>query len=1270
MVQTKIILIVNKNLFSDHYIKERLPQKLEEWREEEKIKEVFKKATELYNSKKELLSKYNEAQLEDNFIKPILKEVLGHHFEVQETTYEKGKQPDYAFFPDEKTKEDAIKHKGEKDFYIKAIAVGDAKRWDLPLDKKVKGGAAFEDQNPSFQIDTYLRETSPRWAILTNGRCWRIYYQETSYKLDSYYEVDLVDLIERKDIESFKYFYFFFRLEAFLEDVEKKNFLDRVYEKSIDYAKELGEGLQNNIYESLKILAEGFLNWKENNLIKNKDNIKIIHDNSLVLLYRIIFILYSEARGLLDITKDVYNKTYSLNSLKKEIAEKYKHAEFYPYRDDYWHRLNNLFTLINEGSRARGIPEKDFSIPSYNGGLFDPQKNSFLAEKSVGDYYLAKVIDLLARSNGGFVDYSTLDIRHLGSIYEGLLEYKLNTASEDMVAIKEKSREKWISKKDADGKKICYEVNEGGLYLTTDKGERKATGSYYTPEYIVKYIVKNTLEPVVEEKLKEARKNNTTKESNVILAIKVLDPAMGSGHFLVEAVDFLTTPLLEAVANDVEKGLLPEGEYSTEWAKREIVSHCIYGVDLNPLAVELAKLSLWLRTIAKDKPLSFLDHRIKCGNSLIGANLIDLPWHPSKKRDETKRRLDVPEGFIKKLVDTIQQLTAISDDTLEDIKEKERIFTDLKTTMEYDMIKTLADVRTSIYFGNEVDESAYGYYTGDAFHSSQIEWKERREKWFARKGREIAESKPFFHWELEFPEIFFEEGKIKENPGFDVVVGNPPWGAAFDKQDKSYLSEFFESYFGDIDSCNLFTEKGIKLNDDKGRIGFITPNTWLYTAQNANARKYVLTNSTPLEIVELEKNIFEDVPDIVPIVFSFLKEYKDEKCRVKLLKIKYRPNDLFLDKNFRAIYDVNVKLWRETEGFVINTRLAPEAVGTLEKIISNSVIASEVCDVLYGIKTGDNTKFLSRHSGSGYVPSLVHAFEVERYSLSWDGNYLHYTPELEGYRNHKVDVPKIIIQYTRKISMPVRIMAAFDYEGLFYPLNTFSYITEKQESGYNLMYLMAVFSSSTLNFYHANTFIDYGIKPTYLQKHPIRRISFTTLKEEREKLVMCLKQKYQDGNIDETLKMVEECLPKDKDGNFITKKEKSDVVHDFLAFLAEQMIEMNKEKNVEVKGFLKWLEREIGAKIDDLSNKTVIKEYYKNNFEKLIEVLKKNKKKISIDPSRREFQEKVKNEFDKSRAKLTPLREKIQATDNLIDQIVYKLYGLTEEEVKVVEESI
>lgn len=184
---------------------------------------------------------------------------------------------------------------------------------------------------------------------------------------------------------------------------------------------------------------------------------------------------------------------------------------------------------------------------------------------------------------------------------------------------------------------------------------------------------------------------------------------------------------------------------------------------------------------------------------------------------------------------------------------------------------------------------------------------------------------------------------------------------------------------------------------------------------------------------------------------------------------------------------------------------------------------------------------------------------------------------------------------------------------------------------------------------------------------PIPAISFTTPEPERDRLVAELKQLYQASKFEDILASVESYLPKDAQGNFISEQEKSDVVHDLLAFLAEQMLEMNKQKQQEIKGFLGWLEGEVGAKVEDLTPKTKIQEYYKLQFDELLTILKKNKRKIAIDPARREPQERLRDEFGASVGKLKPLMERIASTDELIDKIVYRLYGLTEEEIGIVE---
>lgn len=1238
LTQTRLRPIVNENLFSEHFLEELLPERMEEWGEDKKIREVFEKIKQLYVKQKRLLESYNEPQLEEHFIKPIFG-YLGHHFEVQETAPSTRRQPDYAFFPDDKTRRDAHLGKGGIDFYKKAVAVGDAKSWEKSLDKKTGRGAAFEDQNPSFQIDTYLRETAPRWAILTNGRCWRIYFQDTSYKLNSYFEVDLVDIINKDDLESFKYFYFFFRLEAFLPDERGKNFLDQVYDGSVDYARELGEGLQENVYAALKILAEGFWGLDENKLEKNPATIKEIHDNALVLLYRVLFALYAESRGLLDVSNETYNRTFSFNSIKREVAESIDGGEeLHSWHIHYWNRLKNLFSLINEGSESRGIPKEDLFIPPYNGSLFNPSKQEFLERHAVGDIYLAKVIDLLSRSNGGFIDYSTLDIRHLGSIYEGLLEFKLKIAEGGIVSIREKGKEVWVPQDKAGGKEIHEEVEGGELYLVTDKGERKATGSYYTPGYVVKYIVENTLGPIVEQKIERARENGG-KESEAILSIKMLDPAMGSGHFLVEAVDFLARPLLEAVSNDIEKGLIPEAEYSTEWAKREVVGHCIYGADLNPLAVELAKLSLWLTTIAKDKPLSFLDHRLKCGNSLIGTSLEDLPWHPKKKKQDRKqKRIDI-SGFVKKLVDTTKRLLEISDDTLDNIKRKEKIFSEFKETLAYDMIKTLADVRTSIYFGNEVDEKTYGTYTGDAWWSSEIEWKQRRNREFAQKAREISDERKFFYWELEFPEVFFEEGRPKEYPGFDAVVGNPPYlqKKSFDSREKKFILEHFPENTSNVNLATIFMSQAKRLTRKEGLHSFIVPKSLLFTKAWENDRRRLLPNmlricdvSKAWQEVLLEQTIYVWQNNFKPTVQLFIDICENESTKP--------GNPIEKDICYRI--------------GTIPTKFTPRMKDILEHSWKNGEDLSKHAELPCGLP------YQRKLREKGVIP-VIGGDEIWRYQqLGVKGYFNKEDIENDGEFIKKLEKPHIVLQriVAHILEPEDHIEIAGTVDTLHsVPVNTITCLFTKKDSKLSPYFICAWFNSRFYSWYAYNFVFSRAIRSMdlygyFATKVPLPKIIFETDNSTRKELLDIFAGLY-----------VSELLKKSfsKTLSFVYKlaKTHTDVVHDILAYLARQMIEMNKQKREETKGFLSWVEREIGTSVDNLSNKTMIKEYHENTFDKLIEVLKKNKKKLPIDPHRREFQEKLKKEFDESMTKLTPLKAKIRTTDELIDQIVYRLYG-------------
>jgi hypothetical protein len=791
----------NSSLFSDYFLAELIKEELFFQLATREAKEVCEEVRALYERVKSRLPEANEAETERLFIRPVL-DILGwkdlYTLQPSVPSYEGTRRPDFCFFVSKDDLENAERHhKGRGEYFSKAVAIGDAKQWSRSLDTKLKGpGDRFANHYPPYQIDFYLRATDRLWGILTNGRHWRLYHRDTSYKLDIYYEVDVATILEEAP-EAFPYFWAFFSRDAFTT-----GFLDSALKDSQKYAARLGEELKDNVYEALRLLAEGLLKNPENGL--SAVDLEDIRTNTFVLIYRILFLLYAEDRGLLPMENPTYRDSYSLRRIASEIAKHLDNGRtFSPTAYRYWMALSDLFRIVNEGDAHLGVPP-------YNGGLFDPEKHPLLARWKIGDQYLALAIDKLARAKApgrtsrGPVSYRDLNIQHLGAIYEGLLEHRLAVASEDLAVIKDGSKEIFVPLSKAKGNRPLRTYRAGEVYLQTDKGERKATGSYYTPNYIVEYIVQHTLGPLVEEKkeevtaakrdldekIKHARgydrevyqREREKLESgliNKILSIKVLDPAMGSGHFLVEAVDFLARALIEALGEspkEVEEDVL-------RWARREVVERCIFGVDVNPLAVELAKLSLWLYTVAKDRPLSFLDHHLRVGNSLIGAWIKDLGRLPPRgKKDKAaqigEHVVGLFEGKLKErlpvVLGEVMKLLQKPSDKVEHIREKEALYDRILALLR--PFKEVANVWVSTYFGNEVDETSYENVLLKLSEPDTVwEAEVRSQSWFANAQR-IAEERHFFHWELEFPEVFFEEtGQRKHNPGFDAVIGNPPY---------------------------------------------------------------------------------------------------------------------------------------------------------------------------------------------------------------------------------------------------------------------------------------------------------------------------------------------------------------------------------------------------------------------------------------------------------------------------------------------------------------
>jgi hypothetical protein len=615
-----------------------------------------------------------------------------------------------------------------------------------------------------------------------------------------------------------------------------------------------------------------------------------------------------------------------------------------------WQTLKKLFAVIDKGS-------EELNVPRYNGGLFQSQRERddhspeadaarFLEHERIGDRYLARAIDLLARGIDPkrhdlvFVDYKSLGVRQLGSIYEGLLEFHLHIATEKLGVVKEKGHEAYKPFRDltdrektrAENQKVV--VSRGRAYLENDKRERRATGSYYTPDHIVKYIVERSVGPILRDrfdllrpKLRDAQRERReffkereefskrgmrpkpVEQADVIgrelvddlFNVKVLDPAIGSGHFLVEAVDFITDKTLEFLSAfpwnpvlvhlermratiqeqmdeqnvDIDSNRLTD----VNLLKRHVLKRCVYGVDLNAMAVELAKLSLWLDCFTLGAPLSFLDHHLRWGNSLIGSSIAEVDVIRESKGQLTLTGTSDWQGLAQ-AVQAMADIGGMPDITAEQVADSKKQFQSALADVE--VFKRVLDLHTARSFvsvakltgkANKVDvfdemlrsgelfEWAHGRVKSPVAHTGMAKVGEQ----VVEQVRRIVEEKKFFHWELEFPEVFYgrrsgTQNAVTrlENAGFDAVVGNPPYDVISELELERTVDaelQFYRSKSiykpadrGKHNLYKFFICRAFAETNNRGMLSFIVPMSLLGNEQDVDLRKLLLSPSAELSL--------------------------------------------------------------------------------------------------------------------------------------------------------------------------------------------------------------------------------------------------------------------------------------------------------------------------------------------------------------------------------------------------------------------------------------
>lgn len=643
--------------------------------------------------------------------------------------------------------------------------------------------------SPHALLQEYLNSTEHLWGIVTNGERLRLLRDSSQISRPRYVEFDLRSMLDGEKFSEFAVLYrLLHRSRLPHTDADgKDSLLERYHQQAVESGGRVREGLREGVEEALKVLGTGLLQHPKNVQLQiNIDNGTLkpleYYRQLLKLVYRLLFLMVAEERGLIAVSEDesdqlsplhyrapkderlrIYLDHYSVGRLRR-LAEKPGTGRA-PY-DDLWLNLQTTFRLL-EGSDEQGA--KLLGLAPLNGDLFGEYAIKDLINTHLRNSALLQAVRALSLYRDQQskvwrrVNYGALDVEELGSVYESLLDYR-----------------PMIAPVGGNG--------QPGFELVTGT-ERKTTGSYYTRPELVQELIKSALEPVIEDRLKGAV--TTEARERALLGITVCDPACGSGAFLLAAARRLGRELAK-VRSGEEQPTPPEFRRAT----RDVIAKCIYGVDLNPLAVDLCKLSLWIEGHSGGMPLSFLDHHIKWGNSLVGATrelvLAGIPddaYKPVtgddktvaatiKKRNKAERELwqkarAVQGGLFDQADErdhaarakAQRELEAIPDSDVQAVRRKAERYQRLRSedAAEY----TLFNLWTAAFFQPLTNANAATIPTTKTLLDHQ-----RRAKPFddpvVLQAKIVEDEVRFFHYELEFPAVF-------ERGGFDAVLGNPPW---------------------------------------------------------------------------------------------------------------------------------------------------------------------------------------------------------------------------------------------------------------------------------------------------------------------------------------------------------------------------------------------------------------------------------------------------------------------------------------------------------------
>jgi N-6 DNA Methylase/Eco57I restriction-modification methylase len=644
---------------------------------------------------------------------------------------------------------------------------------NVDLDTRIQTAAGGLRSSPHSLLQELLnRGDSHLWGVLSNGLRLRLLRDNVSLTRQAFVEFDLEAMMSGEAYSDFVLLWLLLHQSRFEAERPELCQLEKWSQAARSEGVRVLEGLRDGVQKAIEALGQGFLAHPGNTALRGKLRSGVLDKQDyyrqlLRLVYRLIFLFVAEDRDLLlvptadPVTQRRYRDYYATTRLRRLAAVRAgsRHSDLY-----------SVLRLVMDKLSGDGCPE--LGLPALGSFLFSTHSLPDLNACELGNLHLLAAIRSLAvtQTSGSrrTVDYKNLGAEELGSVYESLLELYPELNAE--IAIFE------------------LKVASGS--------ERKKTGSYYTPTSLISCLLDSALNPVLEE---AARKS---EPEAAILKLKVVDPACGSGHFLIAAAHRIAKCLATLRTGEEEAPLDAQRH-----ALRHVISHCIYGVDVNPMAVELCKVSLWMEALEPGKPLSFLEHRIQTGNSLLGATprllaegIPDEAFKPIEgddpeicrefkriNRDERDRQTRLfaattePWQQLGNFAASLVNLDTVSDDTIEGLREKENRYEAAVRSSGYLGGRLWADAWCAAFVWKKTREFNYPI-TEEVFR--QIEHNPHAvDLWMRNEIQRLASQYQFFHWHLAFPDIFRvpqsdELPKVAEmgwTGGFDVVLGNPPW---------------------------------------------------------------------------------------------------------------------------------------------------------------------------------------------------------------------------------------------------------------------------------------------------------------------------------------------------------------------------------------------------------------------------------------------------------------------------------------------------------------